>query len=488
MKNIDPLSVQDRRFVALLYHNQNLMTEFKEYLLQKDSHKYFRYPGAEMIFRIISAKYKEHGQVPSKEELEFLLDQELGKRKTVLIDADSYKEDLDDILNLDVTGVTEQEFREFLISHEKCSLATLIQDPKKSTDEQIESAEKTLAKMRTLKNGAAAPLQTAKQVLGEEGEITWLVHRIFQRGALSLLVGDPKAGKTTFAMDLACSVASGSSFLNHDIQMGKVLYYALDGPKTTYRKRFSDLGIIDSDNLFVITECQPKRLAKDITGYVRENNLSLVIIDVLGNVANDLSFNEYNEVMKAFAPLKKAVDGTNCHLMILHHARKNNESKEIHAAIGSNAFGGSVDNVLVLRERSGIRTLSARPREGDDINGLVIERQENGSLLAVGTVQEAAYQDLSKRILEMLGNSEHTKDEIFEAVGGRKENFLRVFNGMVESGTLSKAGTGKKGDPVRYGQTKLSLNNPKIKPWRTSEYEDLGNPGTRNGETAWLGQ
>ena len=73
----------------------------------------------------------------------------------------------------------------------------------------------------------------------------WYVEAILQEG-LSLLSGDPKVGKSFFALQAAIGVASGAEEVFGDLEVGvhgPVLYLALDdGSERRIQKRLGDLG------------------------------------------------------------------------------------------------------------------------------------------------------------------------------------------------------------------------------------------------------
>ena len=66
--------------------------------------------------------------------------------------------------------------------------------------------------------------QNILQLIQEAGEINWLVEGLLTKGGFSLMVGPPKAGKSTLVRQLIKSIAQGLPFLDRPIKQGKVLY------------------------------------------------------------------------------------------------------------------------------------------------------------------------------------------------------------------------------------------------------------------------
>ena len=59
-------------------------------------------------------------------------------------------------------------------------------------------------------------------------EPEYLVDGLIPKVGLGVIAGNPKAGKSFFALQLACCVATGKPFLGREVQQGSVLYLALE--------------------------------------------------------------------------------------------------------------------------------------------------------------------------------------------------------------------------------------------------------------------
>ena len=51
----------------------------------------------------------------------------------------------------------------------------------------------------------------------------WLIEGVLERACLTGLIGSSGCGKSFFAIDMACSIASGKSFHGRNVSKGKVL-------------------------------------------------------------------------------------------------------------------------------------------------------------------------------------------------------------------------------------------------------------------------
>jgi hypothetical protein len=68
--------------------------------------------------------------------------------------------------------------------------------------------------------------------------VNWLVEDMFTAGELAAVIGQRSAGKTTLdAVDLACSVATGTPWLGRRVRRGRVLVIVAEGTQIGYQAR-----------------------------------------------------------------------------------------------------------------------------------------------------------------------------------------------------------------------------------------------------------
>lgn len=90
--------------------------------------------------------------------------------------------------------------------------------------------------------GAMRAGEIRSQLLGPDDidglpDPTWLVDRYIPAGALVAIYGRPGSYKTFIAFDWACSVASGSWWLNNKVAAGPVLYVMAEGAGGLRRRK-----------------------------------------------------------------------------------------------------------------------------------------------------------------------------------------------------------------------------------------------------------
>lgn len=64
----------------------------------------------------------------------------------------------------------------------------------------------------------------------------WIVYRILERDSLALGFGDPAVGKSFWAIDLVCSVATGHDYHGHKVRQSPVIYIAGEGQNGLARR------------------------------------------------------------------------------------------------------------------------------------------------------------------------------------------------------------------------------------------------------------
>lgn len=66
-------------------------------------------------------------------------------------------------------------------------------------------------------------------LLAIKHEVKWLIKGIFETETLNMIFGDPAAGKSFLAVDIACCIASGIEWHGKRVQAGRVIYIAGEG-------------------------------------------------------------------------------------------------------------------------------------------------------------------------------------------------------------------------------------------------------------------
>ncbi len=289
-----------------------------------------------------------------------------------------------------------------------------------------------------------------------EEETTWLLDGILPAAGVALLAGKPKAGKSTLARCLALAVARGESFLNRITVRGAVLYLALEEKRSEVKKHFEALGATGEEEILIHAEHAPAGALAAAREAIRQHKPVLVIVDPLLKFARVKDANDYAQVTAALEPLLVMARGSGAHLLLVYHAGKGEKADSVDAALGSTAFAGAVDTLLVLKRSERYRTLQTVQRYGQDLPETLLEFDAERRAVGIGAEKsEAEVIRIGEAILEYLAGcaSEPTEPEICEGVEGKAAVKRAALRELVSGGRVTRTGGGKRGDPFRYRPT-----------------------------------
>lgn len=188
------------------------------------------------------------------------------------------------------------------------------------------------------------------EVLNSEEKFEWLCDRFLSVGGISIIAGDPKAGKSTLIRQLTKSVARGEDFLGRPTKQGTVFCMSLEEQEGLLKSQFKALGVTDKDPIRIHVGSPDGDLANVLLTLEDEldrEKVALLVIDTfqLGLGINDL-FN-YTEVTKAIQPFRDLARNTGCHILMIHHTSK--AGIGFNAISGSKAIFGAVDTAMIMK-------------------------------------------------------------------------------------------------------------------------------------------
>jgi hypothetical protein len=215
----------------------------------------------------------------------------------------------------------------------------------------------------------------------------WSVERIWERGGWGFIAGEPKTYKSTFATDLAVSIASGTPFLGHFpvVNPGPVLIVQEENSEQIQWARFSRIlrardlsGKVHSFNtvsgLCEITfpalspevycidrkrfsfESAKKR--KKLEAEIRAIQPTLVVLDPLQRMLGDLKINSSDDMNRVFDYTDELIKQHRCGLMIVHHYHKVREGGAMEGGqrmLGSQALHSWLTCGLYVSRQAGGR-------------------------------------------------------------------------------------------------------------------------------------
>jgi phage/plasmid primase-like uncharacterized protein len=312
---------------------------------------------------------------------------------------------------------------------------------------------------------------SAPDLLAEVTEPTeWILDDYLPAGALALIAGKPKEGKTTLVYQFAVQVAQGGMFLGRPTKRGGVLILAVEEHRRDVKARLQGLGADILDNLFLrIDSLSPSpTFFAGLSAFIADHDITLVIIDTLAAFWSIENENDASEMTRAVKPLLALARGSGACVLLIHHARKS-EGSHGDEIRGSGALFGLVDIAIVMKRHSvdTQRLLQAQSRYPETPSELVIELREAGYVslgdpAAVGKVEKL------KRLREALTETPEETATLAKKAGLSRRDTARLLDLLIQEETAIREGMGKRNDPHRFRRF-VSGNPPILRDARKQE-------------------
>lgn len=195
--------------------------------------------------------------------------------------------------------------------------------------------------------------------------IRWLWPGYIPAGKLTLLVGDPSAGKTTISLDIAACIASGTAMpdgkpigepagilvLSAEDDAGDTLVprlkAALEGRDRAAIKRIHVVGSVLAGDVAIQFPGHVPMLA----ALVEQHAAKLLLIDPLDAFLGGADSHKNASVRGVLAPLCDMAARSGCAILGIQHLRKAATASPIHRPSGSIAFAAAARSVLLAGSR-----------------------------------------------------------------------------------------------------------------------------------------
>lgn len=191
----------------------------------------------------------------------------------------------------------------------------------------------------------------------EKRSVEWLWKAYIPRGKLTLITGDPQAGKSTFLCELVACLTTGRPMPGEDGPREPENCWIMsseDDADTTIVWRLENQGA-DLSRVY-ITERRAKlegQGLKELVKAIKALEISVVIVDTLTTwMGADMDMNRANEVMTWLNALQDVAQQTGVTFLLVRHRRKGpaNDQK-LQAGLGSIGFTASVRSELMATAR-----------------------------------------------------------------------------------------------------------------------------------------
>lgn len=190
----------------------------------------------------------------------------------------------------------------------------------------------------------------------EGARVPMLVDGLVPCGGLTMVMADPKKGKSAFVNQMATAVARGTPFLDRfAVEQAGVLYLDLEQGEIPAAKRWESYGSIPDD---LVTTFEFSKMDKGGLSELREfffsfPNFRMVVIDTLSDFwpeEQEGGKNAYYAEGDVFRQLKEMAVSLNIAIVLVHHHSKNgNKSGSgdfMKRGSGTQAVAGKMDSVI----------------------------------------------------------------------------------------------------------------------------------------------
>ncbi len=292
------------------------------------------------------------------------------------------------------------------------------------------------------------PLEHLKTLLArpDAPALDYLVEAFLARGCLSVLAGDPKAGKSTLLRNLQLSVARGTPFLHRKCIPSTIVYYALEEPPAHVLGEFSLLGAKE-ESIYIRMGSIDKRLLLPLLEQdIVDVGASMAVIDPLFDALSVADLNAYSQMNDALKVLQRTARRTNCHILAVHHTNKGQNVSAGRGILGSQAIAGSTEcNMFLSKKQNGVRVFSSENRVGDPIEPLLLDFDRDTRIIRPeGTIGQTKIEQVKPLLLACL--EEHgplSTTELRGRVRGRHNDKAIALEEMQRDGLVTSTQKGK---------------------------------------------
>jgi hypothetical protein len=283
----------------------------------------------------------------------------------------------------------------------------------------------------------------------------WLVEQLWGQGAVGVIGGSAKSGKTWLALEIAVAVASGRPCLGRfDVaQPGRVLVYAAEDAPEQIRERIESLAKAsrtDFDALDVRLILEPslrldrnddlRRLRETLARY----RPSLLVLDPYVRLQR-VDENDATKVSSVLAALRELSRTFHLAVALVHHTRKNSTDNAGLALRGSSDFYAWADSILYLRRRRGDLLLTSEHRfapPGPSLTLTLVTEESPTRLQLVQEHDTSLDNSLSDRVLVSLGARPRRHDELRRELRVRNQHLCDVLRDLQSVGWIERTPDG----------------------------------------------
>jgi replicative DNA helicase len=286
---------------------------------------------------------------------------------------------------------------------------------------------------------------------------------------LTIFGGRPKRGKSWFMLQAGCTFAIGGKFFESDLEIGRVLYYALEDPPRRLKERTARLNIDPSALIEFRIGIKPLQLGglAEIESAARSEGFQMIVIDTIRRAMPGKDFTKdgalYDDILSR---LQTIAHETNIAIVVILHTRKSTAGLDpdpVDDVLGSTGLTASADCVLALYRdaQTSNGRLLGRQRDGEDIDLTIYFDPVTCAWQSKGDTEKIHATESEQEILDVLKDLKKAKaPTIAEIIGKNKKNTATRLTTLYLKGRVSKEMI----DGIPYYFLREDVNGEQVKP------------------------
>lgn len=225
----------------------------------------------------------------------------------------------------------------------------------------------------------------------------WLIEDFWENGSVGIIGAPSKSFKSTFALNLACAVATGKPFDGREVKQGAVLI--IQGENNLSMEQHKIYAITGSTTpppiYFVEDNITMEHIYK-LENDMRELGIKLLIIDPMYLLFGNGDINRHQDIVSRLETLSRISKNIGCAIMLIHHSRKLERGAKIQTAdmYGSAFIEGWYESMILLQRKSNnssTMTTYFRNHKSGDVYDLVVD--DNMGCKVYARKGESAYDE-----------------------------------------------------------------------------------------------
>jgi hypothetical protein len=317
-----------------------------------------------------------------------------------------------------------------------------------------------------------SPLISGAELLGMKFDPEkWVVADLLRIDSkrMSMLLGQPRDGKSTLAWQLAAAVTSGQPFLGRKTLRSPVLFWQVEAESRKVAASLRRLGYDPArdEKLLVLNSSTTGSNLKALRRELEEHpGVQLVIIETLDDLLRIQDLNKNSAARESFEKFDNLIMNdfsSRCAFLALHHLNKKECDRQDAMNMGATVISGKTDNLLYIRRKSDDdprRVFNTKLRSGVEIPLTYLDYDAETETSTLGlTLADERRMNIDKtgeRVKAAILNFFRTHpDTPFEKdclpyIQGNGDLKRRMFKQLVADGFLVRTGKGTKTSPHLY--------------------------------------